>query len=68
MLPGRDILTPLLDFLGTGMWPKPSNPRPSKSGFPLALIQTPDPALGLGSQQTSPSRRRGASTLASPAC
>lgn len=34
MLPARGILRPLLIFLGTGMWSKSSNLRPSESGSP----------------------------------
>lgn len=45
MLPGRGILTTLLDFLGTGIWSKPSNVRPSKSGFP-GVDSNPRPCSG----------------------
>lgn len=66
MLPGRGILSPLLNFLGTGMWSKPLS-MTLRVRLPRALIQTLDSALGPGNQQTSPARRRGAFTLASPA-
>lgn len=66
MLPGRDILRPLLDFLGTGMWSKPLS-KTLRVRLPRALTQTLGSALGPGNQQTSPARRRGAFTLASPA-